>query len=135
VNRFSGIKRHIAVDTRRRPHAITVTTAEVTDRKGALEALERNKPNLKRVKSLLCDGGYTEEPFAQGVRAILGESVTVQIAKRNERHTFKVLPKRWVVERSFAWLAGEKPETVEKLRTKTQHQSAIHPSGLLGGTA
>ena len=34
----------------------------------------------------------------------MGEQVTVQIAKRSELHTFKVMPKRWVVERSFAWL-------------------------------
>jgi transposase len=102
--KVSGIKRHIAVDTQGLPHAITVTTAEVTDRKGALEALERSKLNLKRVKSLLCDSGYTGEPFAQDVREILGEQVTVQIAKRNELHTFKVMPKRWIVERSFAWL-------------------------------
>ena len=33
-----------------------------------------------------------------------GESVTVQIAKRSELHKFAVIPKRWVVERSFAWL-------------------------------
>jgi transposase len=59
---------------------------------------------LKRVKSLLCDNGYMGQPFAQGVRAILGEHVTVQIAKRNERHTFKLIPKRRVVERSVAWL-------------------------------
>ena len=38
------------------------------------------------------------------VRDILGEHVTVQIAKRSELHTFKVMPKRWIVERSFAWL-------------------------------
>ena len=44
------------------------------------------------------------EPFTQGVRDILGEHVTVQIAKRSELHTFKVMPKRWIVERSFAWL-------------------------------
>ena len=44
------------------------------------------------------------DPFAQGVRESLGEQVTVQIAKRSELHTFKVIPKRWVVERSFAWL-------------------------------
>ena len=43
-------------------------------------------------------------PNAEGVRAVLGEHVTVQIAKRSELHTFKVIPKRWVVERSFAWL-------------------------------
>ncbi|MEA5175639.1 transposase, partial [Xanthomonas fragariae] len=35
---------------------------------------------------------------------ILGEQLTVQIAKRSELHTFKVMPKRWIVERSFAWL-------------------------------
>ncbi|WP_337883086.1 transposase, partial [Chromobacterium haemolyticum] len=39
-----------------------------------------------------------------GVRAILGEHVSVQIAKRSELHTFRVMPQRWVVERSFAWL-------------------------------
>ena len=81
-----------------------MTTAEVTDRKGALQALERCKPNLGRVQSLLCDSSYTGEPFAKGVRDILGEPVTVQIARRSELHTFKVMPKRWIVERSFAWL-------------------------------
>ena len=102
--KVSGIKRHIAVDTQGLPHAIAVTTAEVTDRKGALQALERCKPNLEYVQSLLCDSGYTGEPFAEGVRKILGEPVTVQIARRSELHTFKVMPKRWIVERSFAWL-------------------------------
>ncbi|MCC8494202.1 IS5 family transposase, partial [Xanthomonas hortorum pv. gardneri] len=102
--KVAGIKRHIAVDTQGLPHAIAVTTAEVTDRKGALIALEHGKPSLKRVKSLLCDGGYVGERFAQGVRESLGKTVKVQIAKRSELHTFKVMPKRWIVERSFAWL-------------------------------
>ncbi|MBE7527040.1 MAG: IS5 family transposase [Burkholderiales bacterium] len=102
--KVSGIKRHIAVDTQGLPHAIAVTTAEVTDRKGALQALKRCKPNLKQIQSLLCDSGYVGQPFAQGVKDILGEHVTVQIAKRSELHTFKVMPKRWIVERSFAWL-------------------------------
>ena len=102
--KLSGIKRHIAVDTQGLPHAVSVTTAEVTDREGALGALERCKPGLKRVRSVLCDGGYVGQCFEQGVRGILGQAVTVQIAKRNELHTFKVIPKRGVVERSFAWL-------------------------------
>ncbi|WP_159089698.1 transposase, partial [Xanthomonas fragariae] len=50
------------------------------------------------------DSGYTGVTFAEGVREILGEQLTVQIAKRSELHTFKVMPKRWIVERSFAWL-------------------------------
>ena len=102
--KVSGIKRHIAVDTQGFPHAVAVTTAEVTDRKGALQALQRCKSGLTRVKNVLCDGGYTGKPFAQGVRETLGEHVTVQIAKRSELHTFKVMPQRWIVERSFAWL-------------------------------
>ncbi|WP_200844096.1 IS5 family transposase [Pantoea sp. 18069] len=102
--KVSGIKRHIAVDTQGLPHAVAVTTAEVTDRKGALQALGRCKSGLARVQSVLCDNGYVGQPFAQGVREILGEHVTVQIAKRSELHSFKVMPKRWVVERSFAWL-------------------------------
>ena len=102
--KVSGIKRHIAVDTQGLPHAVVVSTAEVTDRKGALEALKRCKPTLARVQSLLCDSGYVGQPFAQGVKDILGEHVTVQIAKRSELHTYKIMPKRWVVERSFAWL-------------------------------
>jgi transposase len=92
------------VDTQGLPHAVAVTTAEVTDRKGALQALKRCKPSLKQVQSVLCDSGYVGQPFAQGVRETLGKNVTVQIAKRSELHTFKVMPKRWVVERSFAWL-------------------------------
>ncbi|MCW5617762.1 MAG: IS5 family transposase [Nitrosomonas sp.] len=102
--KVSGIKRHIAVDTQGLPHAVAVSTAEVTDRKGALQALGRCKPGLERVQSVLCDSGYVGQPFAQGVREILGEHVQVQIAKRSELHTFKVMPKRWIVERSFAWL-------------------------------
>ena len=102
--KVSGIKRHIAVDTQGLPHAVQVTTAEVTDRKGALQAIGRCKAGLGRVQSVLTDSGYTGEPFAQGVREALGEHVTVQVAKRSELHKFAVIPKRWVVERSFAWL-------------------------------
>lgn len=90
--KVSGIKRHIAVDTQGLPHAVAVTTAEVTDRKGALQALKRCKPGLKKVQSLLAEGGYVGEPFVLGVRDILGQGVSVQIAKRSELHTFKVMP-------------------------------------------
>ncbi|WP_244149914.1 IS5 family transposase, partial [Xenorhabdus thuongxuanensis] len=100
--KVSGIKRHIAVDTQGLPHAITITTANVTDRKGAQEAFTRHKKSLSWVKNVLADGGYTGETFAENVHHILG--ATVEVAKRSELHTFQVIPKRWVVERSFGWL-------------------------------
>ncbi|MDO8671715.1 MAG: IS5 family transposase [Dehalococcoidia bacterium] len=100
--KVSGIKRHIAVDTNGLPHAMDVTTANVTDRDGALGMIENNEINLKDVLNALVDGGYSGERFAQSVKEIIG--ATVEVVKRNELHTFKVLPKRWVVERSFGWL-------------------------------
>ena len=100
--KVSGIKRHIAVDTQGLPHAIAVTTADITDRKGCLLALERDKDNLGAVQKILADGGYTGKAFASSVQALIGAEV--EIAKRNELHRFAVLPKRWVVERSFSWL-------------------------------
>lgn len=99
---ISGIKRHIGVDTQGLPHMLLVTTANVTDRAGALEGFALHKDTLSEVKNVLVDGGYTGENFATAVDEILG--ATVEVAKRNELHTFAVIPKRWVVERSFAWL-------------------------------
>ena len=81
-----------------------MTTADVTDRKGALQAMRRCKASLGKVQRVLADAGYVGEPFALGVREILGETATVQLAKRSELHKFTVIPKRWVVERSFARL-------------------------------
>ena len=100
--KVSGIKRHIAVDTQGLPHAIHITTANVTDREGSILMFEAGKDNLINVKNILVDGGYTGDKFATAVNEILG--ATVEVAKRNELHKFAVLPKRWVVERSFSWL-------------------------------
>lgn len=100
--KVSGIKRHIAVDTQGLPHALYVTTADVSDRQGALAMFSHHQLALSSVVNVLVDGGYTGENFAQGVKERIGASV--EVAKRNELHTFAVIPKRWVVERSFAWL-------------------------------
>jgi transposase len=98
----SGIKRHIAVDTNGLPHAISVTTANVTDRSGAIELVTQERDQLSGVENLLVDGGYTGQPFANAIHEAIG--ATVEVVKRNELHIFKVLPERWVVERSFGWL-------------------------------
>ena len=79
-----------------------MTTADVTDRAGALAMFDRRRDGLSQVQNVLVDGGYTGKPFATAVQGLLGASV--EVVKRNEPHTFVVLPKRWVVERSFAWL-------------------------------
>lgn len=101
----SGIKLHIGVDVLGLPHAIMVTLANETDRDGAIEMFNYfcvNSNNLSQVKKVLVDGGYTGENFANEIKKI--SCAEVEVVKRNELHNFAVLPKRWIVERSFAWL-------------------------------
>jgi transposase len=100
--KISGIKLHIGVDTEGLPHASYITTAKVTDRDGAIEMLAIHAPELPNVLKALCDGGYTGEDFAFAVKHIIGAET--EIAKRSELHKFAVIPKRWVVERTFGWL-------------------------------
>jgi len=100
--KVSGIKRHIVVDTNGLPHAIHITTADVTDRTGAIEMVKLNLDNLSDVLKFLCDGGYSGDPFSASIKLIHGAEV--EVVKRNELHKFVVLPQRWVVERTFGWL-------------------------------
>ena len=82
-----------------------VTTADFTDRKGAVDMVEyyRNYTNnICNIKKVLVDGGYTGQDFADEIKRLSGAEV--EVVKRNELHTFAVLPKRWIVERSFGWL-------------------------------
>ena len=126
--KVSGIKRHIAVDTQGLPHAIHVTTANVTDRAGALAMFDRRRANLSQVQNVLVDGGYTGKPFATAVQSLLGASV--EVVKRNELHTFVVLPKRWVVERSFGWLEKCRPDA----SGRTARESSIRREPANGGS-
>ena len=88
------------------PHAIMLTPANITDRDGAIGMVRnyRNRTdNLNSVQKVLVDGGYTGDNFANAIKEEL-PNAEVEVVKRNELHTFVVLPKRWIVERSFGWL-------------------------------
>jgi len=84
---------------------LMVTTANVTDRTGALDMAEyyyEETEDLSKVKKFLVDSGYSGENFADEMWAI--SEAEVEVVKRNELHKFVVLPKRWIVERTFGWL-------------------------------
>jgi len=96
-----------------------VTTADVNDRDGAVLMFLLNDERLAHVGNVLVDGGYSGERFAALIHQILGANV--EVAKRSELHKFVVIPQRWVVERSFAWL--------EKCRRLWKHcERKLHTS-------
>ena len=80
--KVSGIKLHIVVDTLGLPHALHVTCANVTDRKGAEEMIGLDLDSLSSVKNFLVDGGYSGDKFANTIKRLHG--ATVEVVKRNE---------------------------------------------------
>jgi len=130
--KVSGIKRPIAVDTQGLIHAIALTPADITECAGALQAIKHSQKNLSSCSSVLVDGSYTAQPFVHEVKILL--SATVQVAERSELCTFGVMSKRWVLERSFAWLEKcrrlwKNPE--RKLNTSLQFVILAHLTMLL----
>ena len=103
AKKINGRKRHILVDTLGLLLWVTVLPANLQDRAGArhlLRAFFGQAPRPK-VKHLWADGGYTGALLDWARQAW---RCTVEIVKRTDRHTFRVLPRRWVVERTFGWL-------------------------------
>ena len=102
--KVKGKKRHVLVDTQGLLLHAIVTSADIQDRDGGawlLATLFGLYPFLLR---LYADGGYQGPEFRAAVRALL-EPVEVEIVKRSDQAKgFVVLPKRWVVERTLAWL-------------------------------
>ena len=68
-----------------------VTTADVTDRNGAIDMLKKYNDNLSQVQNILVDAGYSGEKFTNTVSEILG--CTIEVVKRNEMHVVKVISK------------------------------------------
>jgi transposase len=82
---------------------VVVHPADVQDRDGADELLRRSRRLFPFVDFIFADGGY-QGPKMAAVAAKSG-AWRLEIVKRTNLHRFVVLPKRWVVERSFAWIS------------------------------
>lgn len=104
AKRIKGRKRHLLVDTLGLVLGATVSPANVPDREGALDLLQGALGSFKRLLRLWVDGGYEGSAFAEKVQA-LRPKLEVEVVKRSDdMKGFKVLPHRWIVERTFAWL-------------------------------
>ena len=101
--KVNGRKRHIVVDTIGLILWVMVLPANIQDRDGAKQLLAAffAKSPRRRVKHIWADGGYAG-CLLDYARKLW--RCTIEIVKRSDLHKFKVLPRRWVVERTFGWL-------------------------------
>lgn len=99
---MKGRKRHLLVDTLGLLLMVVVHAADIQDRDGAKLVLERVRSQCPRLQLIWADGGYAGQ-LVDWVKAIC--RWTLEIVKRpDDVQGFVVLPRRWVVERTFAWL-------------------------------
>lgn len=99
--KIKGVKRHIVVDTMGLILAVAIQSASLQDRDGAKKVIGKIKPHWNRLIKMFGDGGYCGKLI---VWMRQKTAIDLEIVKRNELSKFKVLPKRWVVERTFSWI-------------------------------
>jgi transposase len=114
----------VAVDVEGLLLAVVVTAAGVGDRMGAKLLIIALLNTCTRLRLIWADAGYDGRPLAGWVRAVA--HVTLEIIKRTELHVFKVVPRRWVVERSFGWLLRFRRLVRDYERRPEHHQAMVY---------
>ncbi|MFQ6271137.1 IS5 family transposase [Kutzneria viridogrisea] len=121
--KVNGRKRHIVVDTVGFVLAVLVTPASIQDRVAARALLLRLGATVgDRIRLVWADGGYTGT-LLDWARQALG--VVVEIVKRPDLPHFTVLPRRWVVERSLAWITGHRRCVRDYERLPHHHEAMV----------
>jgi putative transposase len=125
--KVTGRKRHIAVDSQGNLLAVVVHAANLSDRDGAWDVLDRLTRRCPTIVKLWVDGGYA------GLITLIEQAygVTLElVSKHPDQHTFVVLPRRWVVERTFAWLGRSRILSKEYTRSEEYTESWIYLSSI-----
>ena len=101
--KIKGRKRHIVTDTSGFLIFILVHAADIQDRDGAVDVLKAIRNRFPWLRHVFADGGYAGDKLRDALRG--NGEWTLEIIKRSDKaRGFEVLPRRWVVERTFAWL-------------------------------
>jgi putative transposase len=102
--KVKGRKNQVVVDTLGLPMAVSVHEANIHDSKGAESALSKIAYKFPRLKKIIADGGYRGDELKEKVRRTLGCKLEIVLRPDESPKKFNVIPLRWIVERSFAWL-------------------------------
>jgi len=124
AKKVNGRKRHIAVDTTGLLLEVLVTPASTQDRDAARPLLFNLRRARRRIRLAWADGGYTGklQPWAATYL-----NITVEIVKRPpDQHTFQILPRRWVVERTLAWITSYRRCARDYERLPAHHEAAVY---------
>jgi transposase len=97
-----GIKRHLAVDVEGLVLAVVVTAADIGDRSGLKLLVIALLNTFTRLKVIWADAGYDGNTLTTWVKAVA--AITLEVIARPTAGQFKVIRRRWVIERSFGWL-------------------------------
>ena len=98
--KISGRKTFGVVDTLGLLIAVLVVAANVSDNAGGMATVDRARPKTRRLTHLWCDGGFKKE-FVKHCRR---QNIKAEVVKKIHPHEFVILPQRWIVERTWAWL-------------------------------
>lgn len=82
---------------------VDVLPADIQDRHAVINLLKQTRSRFPFIERIFADGGYAGAKTAAAVRST--GCWKIEIVKRSDAHRFVVLPKRWIVERTFAWIS------------------------------
>jgi len=122
--KIDGRGRHLAVDTEGWLLALAVTAASISDKAGAKLLLIKLFNAFTTLKIMWADTGYNGAPLARYARAVA--AITVEVVARTSPHSFQVLRRRWVIERTFGWLMRYRRLVRDYERTTANSEAMIY---------
>lgn len=122
--KITGRGRHLAVDCEGWLLALVVTAASVSDKAGAKLLIIRLFNAFSTLQIMWADSGYDGAPLARYAKA--AAAITVEVVKRTSPHSFQVLRRRWVVERTFGWLMRYRRLVRDYERRPDNHEAMVY---------
>lgn len=131
AKKTKGRKRHLLVDTLGMLLAVCVTPACTPERAGARQLLEGALRWFGWLRRLWCDSGYNGPEFAAWVRTQRRKLAVEVVPRRAGQRGFAVLPKRWIIERTFGWLMKQR-RLVRDYEAKPEHAETTVYIAMIG---
>jgi transposase len=100
---------------------VVITPASIQDRQGARPLLWNTHRACRRVRLVWADAGYSGKLAAWAATL----KMTLQIVAKRDPHAFEVLPRRWVVERTFAWISKHRRTVRDYEHLPASHEAMI----------